>query len=118
MPKLKRSEWDPLSNGVYRVTTPKKSYLAVSRARGLAWFSEKLLGLAKEKDGYLFFPDPQVSAIAIFSSEEFARAAYPDLAPGEVRRVRSNARENIAETYGSPSLYLNPPAPQELTFSP
>lgn len=117
MSKLKHSEWDPLSNGVFRVTTPKNTtYLAVSRSRGVDWFSQALLQLAKEKDGYLFFPEPEISSIAIFASEELAKSAHPECSPGDIRSLRSGSRRLIDEKYGNPSQYLEPPAPDELIF--
>ena len=115
MPKLKQSEWDPLSNGVYRVSTPKKSFLAVSRSRGANWFSKKMLGVAKERDGYLFFEEPFASNLAVYASENFATAALPGLSPAEISRARIEARKRVKDNCERPEEYLEPRPPKDLT---
>lgn len=116
MAKLKCSEWDPLSNGVFRVTNNDKSYLALTRNKAVEWFSKNVLKLCKEKDGYLFFKEPMPASVAIFSSEEFASAANPQLSSHEVSMLRKSARK-VAETkYPNMAQFLNPPGPSSLSF--
>lgn len=116
MSKLKRSEWDPLSNGVFRVHAKKKTYLAVSRTRSSQWFSKKLLGQIKERDGYLFLEEPMVSNLAIFASEEFAKSVMPVLGSGEISRERLKARVAVESEYDNPEEYLDPCPPTNIDF--
>lgn len=117
MPKLKHSEWDPLSGGVFRVTVSDKSYLALSRKKASEWMmSPSLIKLAKEKEGYLFFKEPLVSSVALFASEEFANAANPALNPFEISRLRVESRKCAEEKYSNLGKFLEPPAPDHVDF--
>lgn len=117
MPKLKHSEWDPLSSGVFRVTIDDKSYLAISRTKGVEWLPKPVVKIAKEKDGYLFFKEPVVASVALFASEEFACAANPSLGLGEISRIRIGARKCAEEKYKHLGKFLEPPAPESFDFT-
>lgn len=116
MSKLKVSEWDPLSNGVFRVTNGDKSYLALTRTKAVDWFSKTVLKLCKEKDGYLFFKEPMPASVALFSSEEFASAANPHLSLHEISQLRKTARKVSEVKYSNMAQFLNPPGPSNIGF--
>lgn len=117
MPKLKKSEWDPLSGGIFKVTVNEKSYLALSRPKAAAWLPKNVMKIAKEKDGYLFFKEPTISSVALFSSEQFACAAYPSLSLGEISKLRIDARKQAEKDFDNIGRFLEPPAPESLDFS-
>lgn len=117
MPNLKHSEWDPLSNGVFRVTIDKNSYLALSRPKAVSMLSNEIIKIAKEKDGYVFLKEPTTASVALFASEEFACSANPSLTIGEVSKLRVKARKCAEKKYDHLGKFLEPPAPNHIVLT-